>query len=122
MLQMEHLRCKEPHRVRNEFHMHLLGYNLIRKAMCAAALQSGQCPWQISFKGTLQTMNQFLPLLGSAPSLAAWCDALLDAIATHHVGDRPDRYEPRRTKRRPKPFKPFRETRATYKTRLAAGR
>jgi hypothetical protein len=30
VLQMDHLRCKTPHRVRNEFFMHLVGYNLIR--------------------------------------------------------------------------------------------
>ena len=29
---------------------------------------------------------------------------LLDAIAIHRVADRPDRYEPRRRKRRPKPY------------------
>src|SRR5277367_4524816 len=33
VLQMDHLRCKTPHRVRNEFHMHLLAYNLIRRVM-----------------------------------------------------------------------------------------
>ena len=30
VLQMDHLRCQTPHRVRNEFYMHLLAYNLIR--------------------------------------------------------------------------------------------
>ena len=29
---------------------------------------------------------------------------ILDAIATHRVADRPDRFEPRRIKRRPKPY------------------
>lgn len=29
---------------------------------------------------------------------------LLDAIASHRVGDRPDRFEPRQRKRRPKPY------------------
>jgi len=29
---------------------------------------------------------------------------LLDAIAKHRVGDRPDRFEPRMTKRRPKNY------------------
>jgi hypothetical protein len=29
---------------------------------------------------------------------------ILDAIATHQVADRPDRFEPRRRKRRPKPY------------------
>ena len=95
VLQMDHLRCKTPERVRNEFYTHLLGYNLIRGVMAAAAFQSGKSPWEISFKGTLQTLNQFLPILLSKVSSEAWCEALLTAVATHIVGDRPDRFEPR---------------------------
>ena len=85
VLQMDHLRCKTPHRVRNEFYMHLLGYNLIRRVMAIAALQSGLRPWQVSFKGTLQTLNTFLPMLGSRATLESWCEALLTAIAAHAV-------------------------------------
>lgn len=119
VLEMDHLRCKTPHRVRNEFFTHLLGYNLIRQAMALAALKSGAEPWQVSFKGALQTLNSFLPTLGSSAPLDAWCDTLLDAIATHVVGNRPDRYEPRLTKRRPKKFKHLREPRHNYKKRAA---
>lgn len=119
VLQMDHLRCKNPHRVRNEFFMHLLGYNLIRRVMALAALQSGARPWQVSFKGALQTLNTFLPLIRSGASLDAWCDALLAAISSHAVDDRPDRYEPRLTKRRPKKYKHFREPRSNYKRRAA---
>jgi hypothetical protein len=42
-----------------------------------------------------------------------------EAIATHVVGNRPDRIEPRLRKRRPKPDKHLRKPRPTYK-RLAA--
>jgi hypothetical protein len=119
VLQMDHLRCKTPQRVRNEFYMHLAAYNLIRRAMALAALQSGVCPWQVSFKGALQTLNNFLPLLACQPSVDAWCHALARAIATHNVANRPDRYEPRLTKRRPKKYKHLREPRATYKRRAA---
>ena len=99
VLQMDHLRCKTPERVRNEFYMHLVGYNLIRGVMAVAAYQSGQSPWEISFKGTLQTLSQFLPLLLASATTEAWCEALLTAVATHVVGNRPDRFEPRRVKR-----------------------
>ena len=115
VLQMDHLRCKTPERVRNEFYTHLLGYNLIRGVMAAAAMKSGASPWEISFKGTLQTLNQFLPLLVSRVSSEAWCEALLTAVATHVVGDRPDRVAPRLVKRRPKPYKHLREHRRNYK-------
>ena len=40
VLQMDHLRCKTPHRVRNEFYMHLLAYNLVRRVMALAALEA----------------------------------------------------------------------------------
>lgn len=119
VLQMDQLRCKTPERVRNEFNMHLLVYNLIRRAMALAALQSDVCPWQVSFKGALQTLNNFLPLLAAQPSVDAWCEALAIAIATHDVANRPDRFEPRLTKRRPKKFKHLRKPRANYKRRAA---
>jgi len=114
VLQMDHLRCKTPERVRNEFFTHLLGYNLIRGVMATAAFQSGKSPWEISFKGTLQTLDQFLPILLSKVSSEAWCMALLTAVATHNVGNRPDRFEPRLRKRRPKPYKHLREHRRNY--------
>ena len=40
VLQMDHLRCKTPHRVRNEFYLHLVAYNLIRQLMAVAAFQA----------------------------------------------------------------------------------
>jgi hypothetical protein len=119
VLQMDQLRCKTPHRVRNEFHMHLVGYNLIRRAMAISALCAEIDPWQVSFKGTLQTLNQFLPLLGSSMPVAAGCEALVNCIGAHAVGNRPDRYEPRLVKRRLKKYKHLREPRANYKRRAA---
>jgi hypothetical protein len=115
VLQMDQLRCKTPERVRNEFWTHLLGYNLIRGVTATAAQHSGKSPWEISFKGTLQTLGQLLPVLLSRISSEAWCEALLIAVATHHVGNRPDRLEPRLRKRRPKPYKHLREPRRNYK-------
>jgi hypothetical protein len=115
VLQMDHLRCKTPERVRNEFYTHLLGYNLIRGVMAVAAFQSGRPPWEISFKGTLQTLDKFLPMLLSRISNEAWCEALLTAVATHIVGNRPDRVEPRLVKRRPKPYKYLCKPRRHYK-------
>lgn len=118
VLQMDHLRCKKPHRVRNEFYMHLLAYNLLRRVMALAALENGVLPWHISFKGTLQTLSNFLPLLVASMSLNAGCQALLEGIATHKVGHRPNRLEPRRVKRRPKQYKLLQEPRDNYKRRM----
>jgi hypothetical protein len=120
VLQMDHLRCKTPHRVRNEFYMHLVAYNLIRQLLAAAAQRAGIEPWTVSFKGALQTITNLLPLLATTISTANWCAALLNAIGTHIVGNRPDRLEPRVKKRRPKSYKLMREPRQNYKNRMAA--
>ena len=119
VLQMDHLRCQTPHRVRNELAMHLVGFNLIRQLQAAAACQAGKEPWTISFKGTLQTLNQLLPVLATTISTDAWCTALLAAIAAHGVGNRPDRVEPRVRKRRPKNYPPMNRPRSDYKRHAA---
>jgi hypothetical protein len=115
VLEMDHLRCKTPHRVRNEFYMHLLAYNLIRRAMALAATTAQTTPWTISFKGTLQTLIAFLPLLVATGAPEPSCQALVDCIASHIVGRRPDRFEPRRIKRRPKPHALLMKPRHKYK-------
>lgn len=107
VLQMDHLRCKKPHRVRNEIRMHLLGYNLLRGVMVEAAQSANRQPWEISFKGAQQTVNEFLRSLSSTNDLCAWSAALLKCVATHRVGNRPDRVEPRARKRRPKNYPPL---------------
>jgi len=119
VLQMDHLRCKRPEGVRNEFHMHLIAYNLIRRVMAVAAFEAGRAPWTVSFKGTLQTLSHLLPILGMIRSTEEWCKILLCAVATHVVGNRPNRNEPRVRKRRPKTYKLMREPRANYQRRAA---
>jgi len=120
VLQMDQLRCLTPHRVRNEFYMHLVAYNLIRQLMAIAAQAADRHPWTISFKGTLQTIANLLPLLHTCLTTADWCQTLLDTIATHKVGNRPNRFEPRVRKRRPKKYKLMREPRENYRRRMAA--
>lgn len=118
VLQMDHLRCKTPHRVRNEFYMHLIAYNLIRKVLAVAASQTNTQPWKISFKGALQTLTQLLPILHTQVSTSDWCQAVLDAIAAHLVGHRPDRFEPRVKKRRDKTYSLMIQPRDRYKRRM----
>jgi hypothetical protein len=107
VMQLDVLRGKTPEMVRKEMWAHFLAYNLIRKVMCQAAEQFALKPWRISFKGALQTLNAFaLPLLTCAKSrLPELIEEMLLAIARHEVGNRPDRIEPRRIKRRPTPHK-----------------
>ena len=115
VMQMEHLRCKKPHRVRNEVRAHMIAYNLIRQVMSEAASHAGVQPWQISFNGTMTTLMEMLPVLGMIHDPKDLCCVLLACCQQHHVGDRPDRYEPRVVKRRPKPYKLMQKPRRDYK-------
>src|SRR5947208_1997897 len=103
---MDVLRCKTPEMVRKEIWAHLLVANLIRGVMAEAAREHGVLPRELSFQGARQTIEGF----GSELSHAGLTDAealrevALEAIASHRVGDRPDRAEPRVRKRRPKNY------------------
>ena len=108
-LQMDVLRCKTPELVRKELWTHILAYNLIRTIAAQAATRHGVEPRSISFKGVVQTLEAFQPVIAlrgehDAAFRRELYERLLDAVAGHRVGDRPDRYEPRRRKRRPKPY------------------
>ena len=62
-LQMDVLRCKTPELVRKELWTHILAYNLIRTIMAQAATKHGIEPRSISFKGTVQTLEAFQPVI-----------------------------------------------------------
>lgn len=120
VMRMEVLRCKEPSMVRKEIWMHLLAYNLVRKLMAEAAKTAGVSPRDLSFKGTLQTLNAFA-VLGWFCSATRWrrlYPMILRAIATHRVNDRPDRIEPRAIKRRPRTQPLLNEPRDVAKARI----
>jgi len=120
-MQMDVLRCKTPAMVRKEIWGHLLVYNLLRAAMAQAALGHGVVPRQVSLQGTRQTLAAFHSLLAQMPSTAreSVVHIVLSAIARHRVGTRPDRYEPRACKRRPKPYPLLRIPRQQARARLA---
>ncbi len=104
-LKMDILSCKSPEMVRKEIWAHLLAYNLTRKVMAEAAAQAQTEPRRISFAGAVQTLNEFRYILRSTgESRGELVLVMLVAIATHTVGDRPGRSEPRKVKRRPKAY------------------
>jgi hypothetical protein len=125
-MQMRELRCKTPGLVRKEVWAHVLAYNLIRTVMAQAAARHGVLPRSISFKGAMQTLEAFQPLLGLGAARDAArrlrvCHDLLDAIATHRVADRPDRFEPRVKKRRRNHYGWLTKPRAEVKREMAKG-
>lgn len=104
-LQMDTLRCKTPELVRKEVWAHVLAYNLIRTVMAQAASKHRVEPRTISFKGAVQSLEAFQPLIAVLGERGRACrrelyDHLLEAIATHRVANRPGRFEPRLIKRR----------------------
>jgi hypothetical protein len=125
-MQMRDLRCKTPALVRKEIWTHVLAYNLIRTIMAQAAAKHDILPRSISFKGSMQTLEAFQSLIelrtapDAAQRLRVYQD-LLDAIATHRVADRPDRYEPRMKKRRRNHYDWLNKPRAEIKRKMAKG-
>ena len=97
---------------------HFLAYNLIRGMMAQASAEHGNRPCHISFKGTLQTLNAFRHLLLNPQDVQEIYRRLFQAIATHRVGDRPGRIEPRAKKRRRKKYPILTRPRHLAKKRL----
>jgi hypothetical protein len=115
---MDMLRCKTPELVRKEIWTHALADHLIRAVMAQAATSEGVEPRSISFKAAPRVLEAFRPLIAyhthhAAGHRAELSEQLLGAIAVPRVADRPDRFEPRMAKRRPRrydrPTRPRRE-------------
>jgi Transposase DDE domain len=125
-MQMRELRCKTPELVRKEIWTHVLAYNLIRTIMAQAAAKHDREPRSISFKGAMQTLEAFQPLIelrtaSDAEQRMRVYHNVLDAIATHRVADRPDRFEPRAKKQRRNHYDWLTKPRAEIKRKMAKG-
>ena len=107
-MKMDVLRCKSPAMVQRELAMHCIAYNLIRTLMLEASICYHVPLDRISFKGTVDTLRQWAPVIARVQTKpkrrSALINALLLVIATDQVPLRPNRREPRAVKRRPKPF------------------
>ena len=120
-MQMDVRRCQPPAMVHKELWGHLLVYNLIRAPMAQAALRHGVLPRQGSLQGARQTLAAFGSEVAQASSTRreGVLALVLRARVSHRVGTRPDRYEPRACKRRPKPYPLLRVPRQQARARLA---
>ena len=125
-MQMDILRCKTPELVRKEIWTHILAYNLIRTIIAQAAAKHSVEPRTISFKGAIQTLEAFQPLIAAqadcfSPRRRRLYDRLLDAVVTHRVADRPNRFEPRQRKRRQKKYDRMMKPRNQLKREMLKG-
>ncbi len=121
-MHMEMLRTKSPEMVRKEVAAHLLAYNLIRGVMAEAARVEGIRPRSVSFKGSLHTVREFEAVhLYDPERIERDLPTLVTLIGKKREGDRPDRYEPRAVKRRPKPHPLLRMPRKKAKALIKRG-
>jgi len=120
---MHTLHCKTPEMVHKELWAHLLGYNLARAVAAQAAREHGKKPRQLSFAGTVQLLEEFRALLlaADADQQSGVHRALCAAIASHRVGNRPGRFEPRKLKRRVDKYPVMRRPRAQEREAILEG-
>jgi Transposase DDE domain len=122
-MKMEMLRTKSPEMVRKEIAMHLLVYNLIRGLMAEAARVEQVKPRALSFMGAVHTVRAFEEShLYDPARIEADLPRLLELIGEKRLEDRPDRYEPRAVKRRPKPHALLKMPRETAKRLIKRGK
>ena len=121
-MDMDMLRTKSPQMIRKEISIYLLAYNLIRSLIEQAAKTQGTDPLRLSFAGTMQHLNTFLPLMAMASHKKSthFYQTLLVFVARERLPDRPHRFEPRVVKRRPKSSAWMQEPRALLKQKLSA--
>jgi Transposase DDE domain len=120
VLGLDQLRCKTPEMVRKELWVHMLAYNLVRGVMSQAACVASVPPGSLSFTSAVRTLLAFAGVLSrevEAGRAEGW-DRFWCAVATHRVGDRPGRAEPRAIKRRKKNFPLLNEPRKLAQQRL----
>jgi hypothetical protein len=103
-MKMDVLKCKRVDGVLKELTMYAIAYNLVRVTMCQAAAGQGVEVERISFIDALRWLSDGgeeteLPELVVNPA-------------------RPDRYEPRVRKRRPKPYPLMKKPRAELRKML----
>jgi hypothetical protein len=94
--------------------------------MAQAASQHELQPREISFTGTIQTLEASQPLVSFQGRQGATFRQypylqLLEAAATHRVADRPDRFEPRKRKRNPRKSEMMTKPRCELKRLMRKG-
>jgi len=105
-LGLDVLRCNTPDMVEKEIWMQAIAYNMVRAIMLEASITHSVDLERLSFKGTVDTLLSWTPLLptGKPRKTKQFIDEMLLVIASDTVPLRPKRSEPRVKKRRPKNY------------------
>jgi len=121
----DHLRAKTPEMARKIFAMHMIAHNLIRWTMLQAAKDYSRPLERISFKGTLDLLENWRDLahkgLAQAQRRERW-QRLLSLVADDLNASRPMRVEPRVLKKRPKDFPKMTRPRQELRNRIFASK
>lgn len=101
---MDILGGQSPEMMEREIWAHLATYNLIRRLQAAAALQRGCLPRQLSFTAAQKQLRENQQALSTFDEARyeQLVRTMIKGAAVRLVGKKPDRYEPRRRKRREK--------------------
>lgn len=117
-LGLDALRCKTPAMVHREVLMLLIAHNLVRAVMAEAATAHAVPLEQVSFTGTLVALRTFGAACAQttrATKRRRLWQEMLRVIAADLIPLRPDRWEPRVVKRRPKPYPRLTRPRQQYR-------
>jgi len=125
-LGMEALNVKTPEMAHKSLAMAFLGFNLV-KAACRQSVQGTKLSWKlISFKGALDALQSVQSLftatvMNSKKNLAAVVNKMLALVRSKGIEVRPNRWQPRMKKKRPKPYPFLDKPRRKYKEMHRAG-
>jgi len=116
---MEMIFAKTPEMVHKEIWVHLLAYNLLRNLMWPSKLGCRPCGFPCRGLDN-SSISSDLIWPGNCQNHHRLYTTLLDVISAHLVPLRPNRAEPRVTKRRPKSFPRMQQPRSVLKAKLTA--
>jgi len=119
-MQMKHIQAKTPEMVRKEFYVHLLAYNLIRATLWEAGIKHNVHPLRLSFKGAIQNVLNFAPVLAITRHRYTIYSAMLSIISQGKLLDRPFRVEPRMVRSKKRSFPRLTRPRQEIRQKLIA--
>jgi hypothetical protein len=117
-LGLDALRCQSPAMIHREILVLLIAHNLVRAVMAEAARAHAVPLERISFTGTMDALRSFSRAIAQTarPRLQQrlWAE-MLRVLAADLVPLRPDRWEPRAVKHRPKTYPRLNRPRHQYR-------
>ncbi len=119
-MKMEHIKSKTPEMVRKEFYVHLLAYNLVRATLWEAGIKHNVQPLRLSYKGAIQHILNFVPILAIIKDRDIIYDVMLTIISRDKLLERPFRVEPRMVRSKKRQFPRLTRPRQEIRQKLIA--